>query len=158
MLKIALLSTLLFVSLSANYSLIYKNMNLGHIETFDTLKKGYLVSMVTNYIAYAMIGFNDNFVYYEENSKPNIESSKFKKDKKGLIKILLNSFDKPPYMKTIIDDDKYIEMKCTNSECLWDYYKKNEKYRSGKILFDSTGFIMFESPDDGLKIIKQKKD
>ena len=77
----------------ADYKIIYNNLTLGEMKTFDTISNGYLKAKITNGLVSFII--NKDFVFFYNDSYKNKDSFnkknnniKYKKDNQGIIEIL----------------------------------------------------------------------
>ena len=147
---------LLSISAHASYSISYRGMHLGSIENFDTLADGYLVANVENFAARVYTRFRNHVVFYKE-SKPDINSAKFEKDRSGFIDILLLSKTMPKKKSYKVRDNRFLTIRCDKDKnrCLWEYADKN-KVRSYGFLQMKNGAIYELKDQERSIVIKQK--
>jgi hypothetical protein len=147
----------MILSLNATtYNVKYHGMTLGEITDLSTIKDLYLKAKVTSRVARFMLG-KDNLVYYG-GDKPDVGSSKFKKDKKMILYAFKTSItQKPKFKKFEISDTKNITLSCENNQsCDFIYYKKGKVNGKGKIEFDENGeFISITEEKSNFEISRK---
>jgi hypothetical protein len=147
----------MILSLNATtYNVKYHGMILGEINDLSTIKDLYLKAKVTSRVARFMLGKN-NLVYYS-GKKPDIKSSKYKKDKKMILYAFRESvMQKPKFKRFEISDIKNITLSCEdNQSCDFVYYKKGKVNGNGKIKFDKNGeFISITEEKSNFEISRK---
>ena len=151
---IMILATLSFAQ---TYSIKYKGITLGKIDTLKTLQNDFLKARVTNSIVHFMMR-KDFFVFYA-GEKPNFSKTKYKKDNKKIIFALKRTIEAKPYDETfIIDDKRKINIKCLQKDlCIFDYFSKGEHSASGIIEFKNDKFYRLYEKKSSLEIVKNEK-
>ena len=154
---IKILITLLFaLSLkAATYDVNYRGMTLGEITDLSTIDSLYLKAKVTSRVARFLLG-KDNLVYYG-GEKPDIQKSKFKKDRKMMLyAFALSLKERPVFKKVKINDAKNITLACEGKACEFIYYKNDKVNGKGKILFDEQDdFVSITEEMSNFKIERQ---
>ncbi len=132
------LATLVASTLSAradHYTITFKGIKLGEIQTLQTLKKHYLDAKVTNFIAKILLRKN-HFVFYDDY-KPIIKDAKFRKDKNKILFVLSEAIThRPTYKKYILKNKKEIVLTCRDKQCSYIFKKRGSIKGEGIISFD----------------------
>jgi hypothetical protein len=155
--KILIIMITMILSLNATtYNVKYHGMTLGEITDLSTIKDLYLKAKVTSRVARFMLG-EDNLVYYG-GDKPDVDNSKYKKDKKMILYAFRESItQKPKFKKFKINDIKNITLSCeSNQSCKFVYYKKGKVNGEGDIKFDENGkFVSITEKKSNFEISKK---
>ena len=154
--KLLLVLFLATLSFASTYSIKYKGITLGKIDSLKTLKNNYLKARVTNSIVHFMMR-KDFFVFYADK-KPDFPKTKYKKDNKKIIFALKRTIEAKPYDETfVIDDTRKINIKCPKDDlCTFDYYSKGEHSASGVIEFKNGKFYKLYEKKTTLEIVKDE--
>jgi len=154
--KIFLILFLVTLSFADTYSIKYKGITLGKIDSLETLKDDYLKARVTNSIVRFMMR-KDFFVFYAAK-KPDFPKTKYKKDNKKIIFALKSTIKSKPYDETfVIDDKRKINIKChTKDLCTFDYFSGGEHSASGIIEFKDGKFYKLYEKKSSLEIVKDE--
>ncbi len=152
--KLILILFLAILSFASTYSIKYKGITLGKIDSLDTLKDNYLKARVTNSIVKLLMR-KDYYIFYD-GKKPESKRTKFRQDNKKIIYALKRAIEAKPYDETlIIDDKRKISIKChTENMCTFDYYSKGKHRASGQIEFKNGEFYRLTEKESSLDIIK----
>ncbi len=142
------------IFLSADtFSIKYKGIILGKIDTLDTLQNNYLKARVTNSLVKLFMR-KDYFIFYD-GKKPQSQKTKYRKDNKKILFALKQAIEsKPKNTKFIIDKDRYITLKCYNNICSFNYYTHGNHNAMGKIEFQDGKFYKLTEEKSSLEIIK----
>lgn len=153
--KILITLLLAFSLKAATYDVNYRGMTLGEITDLSTIDELYLKAKVTSRVARFLLG-KDNLVYYG-GEKPDIQKSKYKKDKKMMLyAFALSLKERPKFKKVQINDIKNITLSCEGNACEFIYYKNNHIDGKGKILFDENDeFVSISEEKSKFKIVRQ---
>lgn len=143
-----------------NYGFFYYGTQVGTIENFENLDKGYLKVRPENLFTKLLIKNKKQLVLYTQGKKPNIENSFYFKDKLNFITIV-NEIKQNPrsFIKELGDNKRLVVI--YDDKCYWSYIK-NEKIKSqGYIIFDKHHNII-ELKDIShsmeIKILDKKRD
>jgi len=154
--KLFLILALVVFSFADTYSIKYKGITLGKIDSLSTLKDNYLKARVTNSIVRFMMR-KDFFVFYADK-KPNFDRTKYKHDNKKIIFALKRAIESRPYDETyIIDKKRKINIKCASKNlCTFDYFSKGKHSASGIIEFKDDKFYKLYEKKSTLEIVKDE--
>jgi len=149
-----LLSFIITVYAQSSYSIKYKGITLGKIDTLSTLKDNYLKARVTNGIVRLLLG-KKYYVFYDGN-QPKSEDTKFRSDNKKILFALKTAIkERPTNEKFIIDSKRYITLKCNQNLCKFDYYTSGKHKATGDIEFLQNGeFFRLKEKKSSLEIVK----
>ena len=154
--KIFLVILVATLSFASTYSIKYKGITLGKIDTLRTLKDDYLKARVTNSIVKFMMR-KDYFIFYS-GQKPQSQKTKFKHDNKKIIFALKKAIKTRPLNEEfIIDDKRKIILKCDKQNCTFDYYSKGSHNAEGTIKFKNGEFYKLTEKKSSLEIVKDEK-
>lgn len=147
--KLLILSILLNLNLNAKYIIEYNSIELGEIESFNTLRDGYLEANITSFILKNIVGKN-KAILFDDSYKENISNDYLKKeDKSNLISVLNEILFNG---KSKNDSIKYTK---NNNIINWIYTNKNGKESKGYILLDNNNnLVEFLHKEKNIKIIK----
>ncbi len=139
---------------AGNYSVKFKGITLGEIETLETLKSSYLKAKVTNSIAKFLIR-KKYYVFYA-GEEPDIKDAKFRKDKNMVMFAFLQSVtEKPKHKYYKISDNKNMTIECDDKGCKFLYYKNGRLDGKGVVTFDEKGkFIKLKEEISSIEISK----
>jgi hypothetical protein len=154
--KFILILLLATISFASTYSIKYKGITLGRIDSLKTLKDDYLKARVTNSIVRFMMR-KDYFIFYGDK-KPESQKTKYKHDNKKIIFALKRAIKfRPSNEEFIIDDTRKIILKCIDNVCSFDYYSKGSHNAEGIIEFRDNKFYRLNEKKSSLEIIKDKQ-
>jgi hypothetical protein len=154
--KIFLVILVATLSFASTYSIKYKGITLGKIDSLDTLKDDYLKAKVTNSIVKFMMR-KDYFIFYS-GQKPKSQKTKFKHDNKKIIFALKKAMQTRPLNEEfIIDNKRKIILKCDEQNCTFDYYSKGSHNAEGTIEFKNGEFYKLTEKKSSLEIVKDEK-
>jgi len=144
------------MSFASTYSIKYKGITLGKIDTLETLKDNYLKARVTNSIVRFMMR-KDYFIFYD-GEKPKSKKTKYKHDSKKILLALKTAMDEMPYHETIeIDKKRKIILKCQQKDsCTFDYFSNGSHNASGTIEFQDGKFYKLVEKKSSLVIVLNK--
>ena len=144
------------LSFASTYSIKYKGITLGKIDTLGTLKDDYLKARVTNPIVKFLMR-KDYFIFYS-GQKPQSQKTKFKYDNRKILFALKKAIKTRPLNEGfIIDDKRRIILKCDEQDCTFDYYSKGSHNAKGTIEFKSGEFYKLTEKKSSLEIVKDGK-
>jgi hypothetical protein len=154
--KLLLLILIATLSFASTYSIKYKGITLGKIDSLETLKENYLKARVTNSIVKFMLR-KDYYIFYS-GKKPKNKSTKYKHDTKKIIYALKKAIEnKPNNAEYIIDNKRKIILKCVNNHCSFEYIKSKRKNAIGTIEFKNEEFYKLTEKKSSLEIVKDEK-
>ncbi len=156
MLKIVLiiLFTTFLSANASNYSVKFKGVTLGEIESLDTLKSNYLKAKVTSRIAKFFIR-KEYFIFFAEK-KPDIKDAKFRRDKNMVLYAFYKSItEKPKHKVYKINDTKTMTLDCDDNGCKFIYNSKGRIKGRGVVTFNENGeFVKLKEEIASVEISK----
>lgn len=150
-----LLLAMLWSMAHASYSISFKNVRLGTINSLATLKEHYIMIEITNPIARLMVG-KDQMIYYDDaySQAKNNHSVKYKKDRYQIIRLLeLATTGKLNQKRFMIKKDKFITIQSHNKNIYsFLYNSKNRIKAKGRIEIDRHKLVSLIDDQNSVKI------
>ncbi len=140
--------------LFAQYSILFNEIKLGEINSFDTLEKDYIKIKVTNPIAKFMLGKKE-LIYFNSSFKQDKTSTiYYKKDKYEIINVLKGAISNELEDKKIFFNKKsYLDIKY-DKNYKFSYFSKGRVKTSGEIDIFQNELISLNDTINKVQIIK----